>query len=280
MAGAANPMVPDVMTRSAKTTGGGEGVRASRDGSRISFGDVTELPGQLASRTQFEMMRARYAWAVRHSRGKSVLEAACGAGVALGALGDAALKVLAGDIDLSNLEFASAATGRANVTVRRFNAADVPADAASIDTAVLFEALYYLSDKKRFLAEMRRVLTASGTLLISMPNPEWPGFHPSPYNTGYWTIEDATRNLTTAGFEPSVFVGFAERASAIRRLAAAVGAVPRSMSVKAMVKRVCADETVPIPARLDVTDCTGPEFSPAITGDREHRVIYVEATKA
>lgn len=247
--------------------------------SGVSFGMVTELPGQLASQTQLDMMRARYAWAVHHCANKRVLEGACGAGVGLGAIGDVATEVLAGDLDMSNLEYAFAATRRATVTVRRFDAAEVPTDAASFDTAILFEALYYLVDKRRFLNEMRRVLTRSGKLLISAPNPEWPGFHRSPYSTGYWTVEDATRELVAAGFETRVFVSFAERASSVRRLAAAVGAIPQSMSVKAMVKRVFADVTVPIPARLDLTEFAAPEFEPATAHDREHRVIYMEATK-
>lgn len=41
---------------------------------------VTELPGNKATKENFQMLCSRYRWASQFVSGKDVLEAACGAG--------------------------------------------------------------------------------------------------------------------------------------------------------------------------------------------------------
>ena len=155
-----------------------------------SYLAVTERPGQLASRMQLEMMEARYAWAAEHAREKDVLEAACGAGMGLPVLADVARSVQAGDVDLENL--------RAAGGVRReseHHREGVPRRGASVskesfDLVLLFEAIYYLPDARRFFQETRRVLRPGGKLLIVTVNPEWDGFNPSPLWTRYWSAAE------------------------------------------------------------------------------------------
>ena len=139
-----------------------------------SYFTVTEQPGQPASRIQLEMLEARYAWAAEQAREKDVLEAGCGAGMGLPVLGRVARSVQAGDVDAENLRAARAAcAGHANVTLRAFHAQNLPFPDEGFDLVLLFEAIYYLPDVRRFLEETWRVLRPGGTLLIVTVNPEW-----------------------------------------------------------------------------------------------------------
>src|SRR5690349_18290635 len=144
------------------------------------FSSVTELPRQGATRMQMSMLRTRYGWAAQYAAGKYVLEVACGAGLGLVWLAQRARRVAAGDIDQENCRIArEACCGQANIRVEWMDALELPFEARSFDLVVLFEALYYLTDVPRFLAEARRVLRPGGALLISTVNCEWSGFHPS-----------------------------------------------------------------------------------------------------
>jgi SAM-dependent methyltransferase len=211
-----------------------------------SYITVTEQPGQPASRIQLEMLESRYAWAVDQAREKDVLEAGCGAGLGLPVLGRVARSVQAGDVDEENLRAARAASaGYANVELRAFRAERLPFPKESFDLVLLFEAIYYLPDVRRFVEETQRVLRPGGKLLIVTVNPGWTGFNPSPFHARYWSADDLLAALREADFEAGVQGAFPETAgwttrpiSLVRRTAVALNLIPRTMRSKALLKRL------------------------------------------
>jgi len=253
-----------------------------------SYVEVTEQPGQMASRIQLEMLDARYAWAADQARGKDVLEAACGAGMGLPVVANAARSVRAGDVDAQILRAACAAChGRSNIALRTFRAQELPYPGESFDLVLLFEAIYYLPDVPRFLDEARRVLRPGGTLLIVTANPEWAGFNPSPFKTRYWSATELLAILQEAGFAARIEGAFPESSGGmtagirlIRRAAVALGLVPRTMQGKALLKRIFYGqlEAVPLHAGASSTPPRLEELGPF--NSRRHRVLYATAQKS
>lgn len=248
---------------------------------------VTERPGQSASRIQLEMLEARYAWAADQAREKDVLEAACGAGMGLPVLGRVARSVQAGDVDVENLRAAHVAcAGSPNITARAFHAEQLPFPSESFDLVLLFEAIYYLPDARRFFQETQRVLRPGGTLLVVTVNPEWDGFNPSPLCTRYWSAAELLAALEEAGFAARVQGAFPETANwiswsigLVRRAAVALNLVPRTMKGKALLKRIFYGplEVVPPRAGASILPPQLDELSSA--GSRRHRVLYASARK-
>ena len=255
------------------------------------FSSVTELPRQGATRMQMSMLRTRYGWAAQYTAEKDVLDVACGAGLGLGWLAERARRVAAGDIDRQNCRIArEACRGQANIRVDWMDALELPFEARSFDLVVLFEALYYLTDVPRFLAEAQRVLRPGGALLISTVNCEWSGFHPSFLHTRYWNAVDLSQALENAGFETRLRAGFPERDGGgrglrrrLKRVASHWGCIPRSMRAKAILKRLFYGRLERIPPRLGACAPSPQEAAESIipvdggTDLTRYRTLYFEA---
>lgn len=255
------------------------------------FSTVTEQPGQPASRIQMAMLEARYGWALRYCRDKRVLELACGAGMGLEPLAKVARLVTAGDLDAANLSLARKAAARLpNVCLDRIDAGDPGFKDASFDVVLLFEAIYYLPDVRRFLAEVRRVLAPGGVLLIVTVNCQWNGFNPSPFHVRYLSAAELNELLREAGFQVHLSAAFPEeRAGAspiiglVRRTASKARLIPRTMRGKAILKRIFYGPLETVPVRLG--SLRPPALVPIEAGTPEsirldrYRVLYAEAIK-
>jgi SAM-dependent methyltransferase len=252
-----------------------------------SYLAVTEQPGQPASQIQIEMLEARYAWAAKQAREKDVLEAGCGAGMGLPVLGRVARSVQAGDVDAENLRASRAAcVGHANVTLRAFHAQDLPFPDDAFDLVLLFEAIYYVPNVRRFLEETRRVLRPGGTLLVVTVNPEWDGFNPSPLKTRYWSAEDLLALLREGGFAARVQGAFPETASLnrwaiglVRRAAVTLNLIPRTMRGKALLKRIFYGRLKAVPAQVGDSNLCPRLEELDTAGSRHHRVLYATGHK-
>jgi ubiquinone/menaquinone biosynthesis C-methylase UbiE len=258
-----------------------------------SYRAVTEQPGQPASRIQLEMLEARYAWAAEQARGKDVLEAGCGAGLGLPVLADVARSVQAGDVDRENLRAAREACAahsniqRSNITLGEFHAEELPFPDESFDLMLLFEAIYYVPDARRFLEEAWRALRPGGTLLIVTVNPQWAGFNPSPLKTRYWSSADLLTALREAGFAARVQGAFPETAGwtraairLVRRVAVALNLVPCTMQGKALLKRIFYGRLKAVPPVVGASSLRPRLEELGAAGSRRCRVLYATAEKA
>jgi SAM-dependent methyltransferase len=253
-----------------------------------SYVNVTERPGQAASRIQLEMLEGRYRWAAEQARDKDILEAGCGAGMGLPVLAKVARSVQAGDVDAENLRAARVAcSGHRNVALRMFRAQELPFPGESFDLVLLLEAIYYLPDAGRFFREARRVLRPGGRLLIVTANPDWTGFNPSPLKTRYLTAGDLLADLRKASFAAQIQGAFPETSTwttwtigLVRRAAVALKLVPRTMRGKALLKRIFYGRLQAVQA---LTDASGqPPRLEELDGraaTSRYRVLYVTAEK-
>jgi SAM-dependent methyltransferase len=124
--------------------------------------DETE-PGIVA------LHRKRYEFALRFCEEKVVLDAGCGVGYGSALLAERARRVVGVDLDRGAIDYARGRYAAPNVefAVGNLLALDLPD--ASFDVVCSFETIEHVSDRDRYVREMRRVLRPRGTYLVSTP---------------------------------------------------------------------------------------------------------------
>ncbi len=229
--------------------------------SNANYSTVTELPGAGAHAEQLAILYSRYHFASQYVQGKDVLEIACGGGQGLGYLAQCANRVVGGDIDESCLRFAREHyTDDRPIEILQLDAQDLRFEADSFDTVLLYEAIYYLPDARKFLQEAKRVLRPGGTLLISSVNREWAEFNPSPYSVRYYSAQELVELFEQEGFSARLYGAFPAGAGGVvrrlislaRRVAVRLHLVPKTMKGKRLLKRIFYGKLVPMPH--EVTD--------------------------
>lgn len=114
--------------------------------------------------------RSRYHFASDFAGGRRVLDIACGTGLGSGILLRAGATAVVG-IDISATALARA--GRAvpaGCSLARADGTALPLRGHAFGLVTSFETIEHLQEPARFLAELRRVLTPGGTLVLSTPN--------------------------------------------------------------------------------------------------------------
>lgn len=257
------------------------------------YWQVTEAPGQKASREQIERIYHRYRFALDYVRGAEVLEAACGSGIALAYLARVAQQVVGGDIDEVNIAVAHvskrmlASDLRRKVSLVRLDAHYLPFPDRSFDVVLLFEAIYYLKDPEAFIVEVARVLRGKGTLIIGTVNRDWPDFHPSPYTYNYPSVPELYYLLKVYfpdvmiwGAFPSSSEGLLPAAvSLLKRTAVRFDLIPGSLKARAYLKRLFMGPLTDLPMSITegMADYHPPLPIPGEGVDRVHKIIYAVA---
>jgi len=113
--------------------------------------------------------RARYEFAAPYCRGKTVLDAACGAGYGSDLLASVARCVVGLDVDLRATVHAATHYRRGGLCFAAGDATSLPFSDANFDTVVSFETIEHLPDIEKYLDEIRRVLVPGGIYLVSTP---------------------------------------------------------------------------------------------------------------
>jgi SAM-dependent methyltransferase len=116
----------------------------------------------------------RYAFARRFAAGLRVLDVACGEGYGSALLSEVAAEVVGVDIAHDAVDHARTRYAhRRNVRFEQGSAAAIPLADGAVDVVVSFETLEHLprAEQSRMLAEISRVLTKNGILVLSVPNP-------------------------------------------------------------------------------------------------------------
>lgn len=112
----------------------------------------------------------RYAMARSLASDKRVLDVACGEGYGARILAEVAASVIGVDIDPATIAHAKATYKRPNLHFCQDSCTSLNLQDSSIDLAVSFETLEHHAEHDVMLAELSRVLTPDGLLIISTPD--------------------------------------------------------------------------------------------------------------
>ncbi|HZO90863.1 MAG TPA: class I SAM-dependent methyltransferase [Chthonomonadaceae bacterium] len=248
-----------------------------------SYTTVTELPGAGATPEQLSMLCTRYDLARRLCAGKEVLEVACGTGTGLGYIARKARRVVGGDYDPKMVDLARSHYGN-RIELHQLDAQNLPFPDKSFDVVLLLEAIYYLPQAERFVAEARRVLRDDGTLFICSANREWNLFNPSPFSHRYYSAGELKELLAEVGFQVKLLAGFpdvrtglkSKALGGIRKLAVDLHLIPKTMGGKEKLKRLLYGKLVPLPVELGENMAP---IEPLVEVDgrqpiSDHKVIY------
>ena len=112
----------------------------------------------------------RYALAMELIAGKKVLDIACGEGYGTNLMSKKAAHVTGIDVDHATIENARKKYTTANIVFTTGSVLKIPAQQNSFDVITCFETLEHISEQQDMLAELKRVLSPKGILLISTPD--------------------------------------------------------------------------------------------------------------
>jgi len=247
------------------------------------YSSVTEVTGEAVTREAVTMMWTRYATAAEYCAGKDVLEVGCGSAQGLGHIAAHAHYVVGGDYTCDLVEAASRHYG-SRVRFACLDGQRLPFRDRSFDVVILYEAIYYLADPEAFVAECCRVLRAGGSVLICSANREWAGFNPSPFSYRYYSARELGALLERAGFRVQLFGAFPDSAESlvrqlvglIRRIAVALHLIPKTMSGKALLKRLFYGKLVVLGHELTEGMANVAPLVPldGATATRDFKVVY------
>ncbi len=137
----------------------------------LDFTGERAVPGVPKARSVFQEHVARYAFAAHYVRGAAVLDVACGTGYGARHLADRGASLVVGvDIAVDALDYCREHYQGDGVY---FAAMDAPRLGFPDDTfqvVVSLETIEHLADAEAYLAEIRRVMSPNGLLVLSTPN--------------------------------------------------------------------------------------------------------------
>ncbi|MGV8873493.1 MAG: class I SAM-dependent methyltransferase [Rhodococcus sp. (in: high G+C Gram-positive bacteria)] len=220
------------------------------------------VPGIAEENYWFRRHEVVYRALVERCRDRIVLEAGSGEGYGANMIADVAADVIGLDYDASAAAHVRSRYPR--VTMLRGNLDRLPFADGSIDIVVNFQVIEHLWDQGAFLAEVHRVLTPGGTLMISTPNRIT--FSPgrdtplNPFHTRELDAAELTELLVEAGLEVDELTGVRHGPT----LAALDGKHGGSF-IDAQIERALAGEPWPTELAEDVAAITIEDFT--ITAD-------------
>jgi len=246
------------------------------------FSDLTEVRGTSLTRTAADMLYSRYEYAASLSKGKKVLEIACGSGVGLGMVCAEAAQTIGGDIELPLLKQAKRHyLGR--VPLVCFDAQEIPFADHSIDMVLFFEASYYLRDFEQALNEIARVLKRPGMAVLVNANPDNTAFVPSPHSVRYYSAGELQSALESRHFKVKIEGAFKTDVpgpkkfvlSVLRRLAIKLDMIPKTLRGRARIKKLFFRDFITTPAELFSGFAERVERVPWSSEEVDsHRIIY------
>ncbi|MFT3661629.1 MAG: class I SAM-dependent methyltransferase [Gordonia sp. (in: high G+C Gram-positive bacteria)] len=224
------------------------------------------VPGIPAENYWFRRHEVAYEFIEERCAGRDLLEAGSGEGYGAALLARRARSVVCVDYDEQAVEH----TRRRypEVTIHRGNLIDLPLESAAVDTVVNFQVIEHLWDQPAFVRECRRVLRASGELLMSTPNriTFTPGSDTplNPFHTRELNAAELTELLTDDGFELVTMYGVFH-GPRLRALDEKWG----GSLIDAQIRRALAGEPWPDELVADVAAITAADFEIVAAADRD-----------
>lgn len=112
----------------------------------------------------------RYLFALKFSKGKTILDIACGEGYGSALLSSSAKKVIGIDISKETIDHAKNKYKSENLSFMVGDINLIPLKDNSVDLVVSFETIEHLDFHEKLILEIKRVLVPDGILIISSPD--------------------------------------------------------------------------------------------------------------
>ena len=241
----------------------------------------------MISKEQLFRMYNRYSWAADLSAGCDVLEVACGVGQGVGLMARKAKSVQAGDFSEAMVDRARSHY-RERFKFSQFDAQEMPYPNDTFDVIVIHEAMYYIRDAERFVAEACRVLRPRGRVLLTNSNKDLFDFNPSPFSTTYHGVTDLKELFESFAFttqfwgsQPVKNMGLREKITRpLKLFAVKFGLMPKTMRGKQLLKRVIFSKPVIMPSEILPDSSIREKLVPLDSSSpcKSHKIIYCCAT--
>jgi SAM-dependent methyltransferase len=250
---------------------------------RLSSGDITDVAGDPADRTQLERLIRRYHWTASYCENRIVLEVACGTGQGLGLLRSRAARLYAMDLSSENLAGVRETYGM-RIPLVKGDAQLLPFADATFDVVVLLEAIYFLPSADEFLSEARRILRAEGMCLVAAINRDCRDFNPNhPLYFERYGAPDLASAFRRHGFVPDCFGIIPLNQPSLRRrlfqpaktVAIKLNLIPDSKRTRRFLKRIVFGGLQPMPRDISAlpAPATPPRTIPVDRPDTVHQVV-------
>ena len=159
----------------------------------IDFTGERVVPGKVDP-DLFNEHFARYVYARNFCSGKTVLDTGCGTGYGAQYIAERANYVVGIDFDGQATRYALANHSCANTRYLVGDCQQLPFASQSFEAITSFELIEHLPDAKAYLQEVKRVLKAAGTFLVSTPNRpvyhEHLGVVNNPFHVREWDYQE------------------------------------------------------------------------------------------
>ena len=113
---------------------------------------------------------AAYSLAARLAENKRVLDLGCNTGYGTGLLFRSARRVVGVDVSEKAIVSAKNQYGPLGIEFQQIDGKTLPFDAEAFDVVVCCQVIEHIVDYKRFIEEMKRVVTAEGLFILTTPN--------------------------------------------------------------------------------------------------------------
>jgi ubiquinone/menaquinone biosynthesis C-methylase UbiE len=113
---------------------------------------------------------SRYLFSLRFVKGKNVIDVGCGARKGPYIISEAASKVIGVDIIQEAIFYCTKKWPKSNIFYLPANAQLLPFKDEFFDCVLSFELIEHIDNYKNYLAEVHRILTNGGILIVSTPN--------------------------------------------------------------------------------------------------------------
>lgn len=169
--------------------------------------------------------------------------------------------------------------------VSNASAEDLPLRSGIAAVTALPEAIYYIDNQPRAIAELARVTAPGGCIVVSWPDPRRPGFLPSPFSTHYPRPEEMYGWLTQWCSNVELRGAFptAEEAQVVtvaRALADRLGLIPKTMHRRGQLKRLLGQGAGTV-ADVELDDGSVPDTPISPFGSQPtHVMLYAVGTRS